>query len=180
MNIKVNDELVLKSNRFFGKAGDVFVVNDIVQDGVDGLHYVTVRRDVENAVTHFTCPMNNLDAYFEPVPHDDVFDDGGIGENLVMSIIDNSEIKTGCVFDKCFVMAVNLPNGYSIVESYDFDTPDAYDEDVAYEECMNRVLDKIIELEYYVNMYDSNVEILFEDYVDDDCFCDNCCENRGF
>lgn len=174
MNIKVNDELVLKSNRFFGKAGDVFVVNDIVQDGVDGIHYVAVRRDVENAVTHFTCPMSSLDYYFEPVPHDDMIDDGGIGENLVDSIIDNSEIKTGCVFDKCFVMAVNLPNGYSIVESYDFDTPDAYDEEVAYEACMSRVLDKIAELEYYVNMYDSNVEILFEDYLDDDCKC-GCC-----
>ena len=33
---------------------------------------------------------------------------------------------------------------------------------------MSRVLDKIAELEYYVNMYDSNVEILFEDYLDDD------------
>ena len=64
-------------------------------------------------------------------------------------IIKESEIITMTMFDKTTIVIAKLPNGFVIVESSSCVSPENYDVAVGKEICMERIENKIWELEGY-------------------------------
>ena len=94
-----------------------------------------------------------------------------VNPELIEEILDNSNIVIQTVFDKCTVVACQLPNGFVIVESSACVSPENYNEDMGVEICMGRIVDKIWELE----AYRLQEELYEENYPCDECPCDGCC-----
>lgn len=67
----------------------------------------------------------------------------------VEDIMEHSKIIVHKVFDKCTVVACKLPSGFVIVESSACVYPDDYDEEMGIDICLNRIMDKISEMEAY-------------------------------
>jgi hypothetical protein len=67
----------------------------------------------------------------------------------IENILANSEIKIFKMFDKCTVVVCKLPNGFIITESSACVDPENFDEVMGYEICLNRIENKIWELERY-------------------------------
>lgn len=67
----------------------------------------------------------------------------------VDNIIAKSDIVSRKFFDKCLMVTVKLPNGFVIVESSSCVDPKNYDFDIGYSICINKVKDKVWELEGY-------------------------------
>lgn len=85
-------------------------------------------------------------------------------------IVNNSEIKVDTVFDKCTVVSCRLPNGFVIVESSACVSPENYDEEMGVDICLNKIANKLWELEGYrlqEELYNANCNC--------ECECDNCC-----
>lgn len=72
------------------------------------------------------------------------------GNEIVDYAISNSKILVETVFDKCTIVSVQLPNGFVIVESSSCISPDDYDEDMSFDICMKKIIEKVIEMEAYV------------------------------
>lgn len=73
-----------------------------------------------------------------------------ITEVQVREIIDNSEIEVQTILDKCAIVTCQLPNGFIIVESSACVDPANYDENLGAQICMERIVNKVWELEGYV------------------------------
>lgn len=90
-------------------------------------------------------------------------------------IIKNSVIKSYTAFDKCTVVSCQLPNGFVIVESSACVSPENYDEKMGMAICMEKITDKVWELEGYrlqEELYRANNKC--DDGHCDACNCDNC------
>lgn len=165
MDIKVNDEIMLKKDCFIGNKGDVFVV--VESDG----HLATIKFEKDNHTKMFTFTINDSwDNYFEPVAKKE---EEKQDKDWIEAILDNSEIVTADAFDTCRVVAVKLPNGYVIVDS--FNCIDESDEEYCYDAVMNKIYNRIYELEDYA-MYPSNLDVLSGDYDCDFCHCADECQ----
>ena len=64
-------------------------------------------------------------------------------------IIKSSEIITMTIFDKTTIVIAKLPSGFVIVESSSSVSPENYDVNIGKEICMDRIENKIWELEGY-------------------------------
>lgn len=67
----------------------------------------------------------------------------------INEIMNNSIINAYTVFDKCTVVSCQLPNGFVIVESSACVSPENYDEEMVIDICMEKITDKVWELEGY-------------------------------
>lgn len=101
----------------------------------------------------------------------------------IKEIIRNSYIKSYTVFDKCTVVTCQLPNGFVIVESSACVSPENYDEEMGMTICMEKIEDKIWELEGYrlqEELYRESNEKCDGNRCDgvdcDHCYCDECPE----
>lgn len=94
-------------------------------------------------------------------------------DEYIEEIMKNSEIESYTIYGKCMVVHCKLPNGYVIVEHCDCVIPDEYDAEVAYNICMERVENKVRELEMY-NVH----KCLYEERMmaEDEAECDGCGE----
>lgn len=72
-----------------------------------------------------------------------------VTKEQVQGILDNSKIEIQTVLKKCTVVAAQLPNGFIIVESSACVDPANYDEKLGVEICLERIKNKIWELEGY-------------------------------
>lgn len=72
-----------------------------------------------------------------------------VTQSLIQDIIDNSIIEVQTIFDKCTVVSCQLPNGFIIVESSACVDPANYDVKLGGKICMERITNKIWELEGY-------------------------------
>ena len=61
-----------------------------------------------------------------------------------------SEIKVETVYDKVTVVSCKLPNGFVLIEASGAVDPANYDEKIGKEVCMERIENKLWELEGYV------------------------------
>lgn len=100
---------------------------------------------------------------FEFEPGDDMPD-------YVKDILEQSEIVCSTVFDCCAVVSCKLPNGYIIVEHSASIDADEYDYAEQVEICMDNIIDKVIALEAYRDMWDCmgerEIEIEVEDEIE--------------
>lgn len=65
-------------------------------------------------------------------------------------LIEKSEIEAKTMFDKVTVVAIRLPNGFVLVESSGAVDKENYDFEIGKEMCIERIKDKLWELEGYV------------------------------
>lgn len=65
-------------------------------------------------------------------------------------IWNNSEIRTTVIFDKCLIMAVQLPNGFILTESSGCVDPKDFDEKIGFECCKEKIINEIWKLEGYL------------------------------
>ena len=72
-----------------------------------------------------------------------------VSDELIEHLLSISEIKTETVFDKCTVVSVKLPSGFVIVESSACVDSVNYNEKIGKNICMNKIRDKLYELEGY-------------------------------
>lgn len=73
-----------------------------------------------------------------------------VTQEQVAQIFFDSFKEVTTMGNKTTVLAVTLPSGFVIVESSSCVDPDNYDEQMGYEICRDRVINKIWELEGYV------------------------------
>lgn len=73
-----------------------------------------------------------------------------ITQDHIDAIINESHIETKTIFGKCTVVSCQLPNGFIIVESSACVDPDNYDEAMGKEICIERIKNKVWELEGYL------------------------------
>ena len=72
-----------------------------------------------------------------------------VTEQQVKNIINNSEIDVRTVYGKVTVVCCKLPNGFVIAEASGAVDPANYDEEIGKQICMERIENKIWELEGY-------------------------------
>lgn len=72
-----------------------------------------------------------------------------VTEQQVNDLMEAADIKVITLFDKCTVVAARLSNGFVIVESSAAVSPENYSEEMGREICLERIKNKIWELEGY-------------------------------
>lgn len=82
---------------------------------------------------------------------DDFIDNSpvSVSAERVEQVMNHSKIVVYKAFDKCTVVMCQLPNGFVIVESSACVDPKNYNEEIGIEICMNRIKDKVWEMEGY-------------------------------
>ena len=72
-----------------------------------------------------------------------------VTQEQIKELLDKSEIVVKTVYDKVTVVSCKLPNGFVITESSGAVDKANYDENIGKEICMQRIEDKLWELEGY-------------------------------
>lgn len=72
----------------------------------------------------------------------------------IENILEDSEVQCDTVFDSCAVVSCRLPNGYILVEHSAISNPKDYDYATEVKVCMNKIVNKLMGLEAYRDMWD--------------------------
>lgn len=153
IDVKVGDKVKAKKvDAFFGKymdEGDIFVVKSINDNWVV-LNFTdedttTITKQYEMGMNVFN---ECFEKYEEPKPEPNL--ETKVSPGRINWIMDNCEIEVSTIFGKCTVVTCKLPNGFIIVENSACVDPANYDEAIGLEICMNRIKDKVWELEGYM------------------------------
>lgn len=72
-----------------------------------------------------------------------------ITQQEIDTLIEEAQVTVQTLFDKCTIVAVQLKNGFVIVESSSCVDPVNYDEELGASICIERIKNKLWELEGY-------------------------------
>lgn len=72
-----------------------------------------------------------------------------ITQSDIDNLMSHSQVTTMTMFGKCTIVALQLPNGFVIVESSSCVDPANYDEKLGQQICLERIQNKLWELEGY-------------------------------
>lgn len=72
-----------------------------------------------------------------------------VTQEQIDKLIQNADVDVRTVFDKCTLVTVKLENGFVITESSSCVDPKNYNENVGKEICIERIKNKLWELEGY-------------------------------
>lgn len=172
MLVNKGDKMVLKKEMgIFTNIGEVCEVTDSTENMIwfkfgNGMHLGVMSAD--EADKYF-------DKYEKPKKTAPT-----VTQERIEEIMNNSKVTVATMFDKCTIVTCLLPNGFVIVESSACVSPENYDEEVGIEICMNRIVDKVWELEGYrlQEELSSKIESCNDDNCDNEC-CEDCCRNRN-
>ena len=98
------------------------------------------------------CDVKNLSVFFEKVASSI-----SVTVEQIQEIMNHSTVTVQTLHGKCTIVTCKLPNGFVIVESSACVDPANYDEKMGTEICINRIKDKVWELEGYrlqANLYE--------------------------
>lgn len=159
--LKSGDKLVVvKKVASFLDEGDVVNVTNVTEDGVisfafgdDFVHMgVMSNGEFEN---HF----KKLEDIKMAPP--------AITEESIGEIMESSDFEVFTSFDKCTIVSCRLPNGFVVTESSACVSPEGYNEELGTNICLDKIKDKIWELEAYRLQQE-----LYE--AGEICCCENC------
>lgn len=155
------DKLVVtKKVAPFLNEGDVVEVVNVDEDGVisfafgEGFMHMGVMNTAE------------CEAHFEKIA-EETMEAPTITEECVVEIMENSEFEVFTSFGKCTIVSCRLPNGFVITESSACVSPENYDEETGINICIDKIADKVWELEAYRLQQD-----LYE--AENTCCCEDC------
>lgn len=156
------DKLVVtKDVASFLKEGDIAKVIDVYENGM--ISFAFGNDFMHKGLMNFTECEQHFKKYEEPKVTAPT-----VTQKMVEKILMDSDIEVMTIFDKCTIVACKLPNGFVIVESSACVSPENYDEETGVSICIDKIADKIWELEGY-KLQDT----LYEEF-DCDCNCDEC------
>lgn len=104
-----------------------------------------------------------------------------VTQEHIDSILAESDVSVTTAFDKCTVVTVRLPNGFVITESSACVDPRNYDKEMGIEICMDRITNKLWELEGYklqCELYEESIECphIYDDVDCCECECAEECD----
>lgn len=156
------DKLVVtKDVANFLKEGDIAKVIDVSENGM--ISFAFGDGFMHKGLMSTTECEEYFKKYEEPKPAALT-----VTQKMVEKIMVDSHIKAMTIFDKCTIVACQLPNGFVIVESSACVSPENYDKETGVSICLDKIADKIWELEGY-KLQDT----LYEEF-DCNCDCDEC------
>lgn len=170
-NIKNGDEVFAKKElemfgHVFANEGDYFKVDNVSNEKVkltsDKIDLMLDRNTFDEHFSKKVEQANNdkNTGYFYS------------SKGYIKNIVDSSDIARSVVFNSCLIVACKLPNGYVIVESCPcVNADDEKSKEIAYSLCMDKIYEKIEELESYVIV---NNEYEYECWEENNCTCDEC------
>lgn len=167
----VKGDKIITTKEIFGiKEREIFEVTDVTDE------FVSFEKKTENGKFTSTISTNLMRECFEKYeePKKEVIT--SLTPEYIDEILINSKINIETVFDKCTIVSCQLPNGFVIVESADCVDPKNYDEDMGVDICLDKITDKIWELEGY-RLHHQLYERMGSDecpYDCDDCPCTGC------
>ena len=173
MLVNKGDKLIVtKDVATFLRKGEVVEVVDVEGDMIsfvfgDGMH---------KGLMNFAECEAHFEKYVEPKKEAPM-----ITEGRITWLVENSELNVQTVFDKCTIVTCKLPNGFVIVESSACVSPDNYDLDMGIEICMDKISNKIWELEGYKlqnELYEEENECPYGCDDCDECPCEEDCEEK--
>ena len=174
--------IINKGDKFVSNdTNEEFVVTDIKFDSYSGKKmYVLVFDDTKDeggfqshVVKKCVLDYNGLFSHYHKAEEPSR---NTVTKEMIDDIIACSDVVVDTVFDKTTVVYMRLPNGFVIVESSSCVDPANYDEEIGIDICMDKIEDKIWELEGY-RLQCELANDAFDDY-DFDC-CDDkdwCCK----
>ena len=138
MLVKGDKIKLVKPMGVFTNVGEICDVMDVTEDGVISFKFGKV---------HMGCmSIDEFKKYFvkyeEPKPIT-------VTPERIEQVMNDSKVSVQTLFCKCTVVACQLPSGFVIVESSACVDPKNYDEKMGIEICMNRIKDKVWEMEGY-------------------------------
>ena len=164
MDIKIDDKVIAKKRLMsFGyelaEEGEMFEVYN-VDDRDTYIKSENKRLTIDN---------KTFDRYFDKYvePEEESVFEYSVASEFVSDILEGSEVIVDTLFDKCTMVACKLPNGFVIVETSACVDPDNYDEELGINICLDKITDKIYELEGYV----------LQNKMHEEEACDGDCEN---
>lgn len=159
-NVQHNTDNVLNNVQNY-KVGDtvkMIKVNETLapletdsEYAIQNIQYgVVVLAAIDGGTVHYIS-QKIFEENFEVVVPPEVMDESGafVSAERVEQVMNHSKVVVYKVFDKCTVVVCQLPNGFVIVESSACVDPKNYDEEIGIEICMNRIKDKVWEMEGY-------------------------------
>ena len=161
------DKLIVTKSTSFLNKGDIVMVVDVNEES-DIFSYVHEGNYNRSGMMSLSMCEKHFEKVFEEkrIPP-------SITPESIEEIMENSTFEAFTVFDKCTIVACKLPNGFVIVESSACVSPENYDKEMGASICIDRIKDKVWELEGYR----LQEELYREDTENFDCpceFCDDC------
>lgn len=185
VSVKKGDKVVTEKqlkvfNTVVAEVDDVFDVDDVLYDSIclttDDAK-LTVDKKTFNE--HFMSLRDLKCVECEEFDIDEILPKN-ITRDEIMDVVLNSEMKITTVFDVTTIVAAKLPSGFVIVESSSCANPDDYDEEIGKRICIDRIVDKLWELETYrlkCDVYDIKT---LNKLMDDDTVSYDDCESNDF
>ena len=171
MLIKEGEKLIVtKDVAAFLKKGEIVEVDRVIDDSI----LFTFGNGVHKGLMNFDECEAHFAKYVEPKKEAPT-----ITEERITWLVENSELNVQTVFDKCTIVTCKLPNGFVIVESSACVSPDNYDLDMGIEICMDKIANKIWELEGYKlqsELYEEENDCPYGCDDCDECPCEEDCE----
>lgn len=134
------------------KVGDICTV--IIKD--DKFVMFSFNDNIDTPV--FMClEANTFNSYFEKyeeskeeLKEEPKVKTNTVTEEYIDKLLDEAQVAVvDRVFGKCIIVSVQLKNGFVITESSACVSPENYDKEIGFDICMNRIKDKLWELEGY-------------------------------
>lgn len=137
MLVKGDKIQLVKPMGMFTNVGEICDVVDVSEEGVVSFMFGGV---------HMGCmSIDEFNKYFVKYEEQKIT----VTPDRIEQVMNHSKVSVQTLFDKCTVVACQLPSGFVIVESSACVDPKNYDEKMGIEICMNRIKDKILEMEGY-------------------------------
>ena len=168
MLVKKGEKLIVtKDIADFLKVGEVVEITDVNNNLIsftfkDGMHMGLMNN--AECEAHFT-------KYVEPK------EEPSVTQEMIDDIILKSTITIDTIHDKCTIMTCKLPNGFVIVESSACVSPENYDEELGAEICMEKIINKVWELEGYKLQSELYELGYYSEECDGNCEECDCCED---
>ena len=147
MLVKGDKIKLVKPMGVFTNIGEICDVVDVSKEGVISFKFGGI---------HMGCmSIDEFSKYFEKYEEPK---NNTVTDEMIEEIMNHSKVTVNTMFGKCTVVACQLPNGFIIVESSSCVDPKNYDETVGVEICMEKIVNKVWELEGYrlqQKMYES-------------------------
>lgn len=152
--------IVTKKVSSFLNEGDIVKVVDVTDDGIISFAF---GEDFMHMGVMNTAECN---VHFAKIEEEKNVATPKITEEYIKEIMEDSEFEAFTSFDKCTIISCRLPNGFVITESSACVSPENYNEEIGTNICLDKIADKIWELEAY----------RLQQYLwEEECYCCPCC-----
>lgn len=154
---------------FGNEDGEIATIEDVDYEGG------TVSYKFDDYTCYGVMSIDMFNEYFEKYEENTKHKDErtfAVAEERINWLLENSEIEWYTVFDKCTVVSCKLPNGFVITESSACVDPSNYNEEMGVDNCLDKIVNKVWELEGYLlqnTVYEDGLDDFLDDFEEPNC-----------